>query len=58
MRNANGANTLQILPVGDAKVLKPSPTPDWGLHLLDANIALGDLVGIVAKQGRRYLKRQ
>ncbi|MDZ7677949.1 MAG: DUF3089 domain-containing protein [Acidimicrobiales bacterium] len=29
-------------------------TPEWGLHLIDANIALGDLVGLVAAQGEMY----
>ena len=27
-----------------------SPTPGWGLHLVDANIALGNLVGLVRHQ--------
>ena len=25
----------------------PSPTPEWGLHLLDANIELGNLMTVV-----------
>jgi hypothetical protein len=31
-------------------VATPSPTPPWGLHLLDANIALGNLIGLVKKE--------
>jgi Protein of unknown function (DUF3089) len=53
----DGASSLLIAPIGDAKVLTPSPLPSWGLHLLDANVALGNLVWIVAKQGKRYVKR-
>ncbi len=43
----NGANVLQIAPLGTSPVLHPSPDPTWGLHLVDANIALRELVGIV-----------
>jgi hypothetical protein len=52
---ANGADVLMISPVADAQALTPSPTPAWGLHLLDVNVALGDLVHLVHKQGKRYL---
>jgi hypothetical protein len=31
--------------------------PEWGLHLIDANVAMGNLVDIVGQQGRAYLKR-
>jgi hypothetical protein len=31
--------------------------PDWGLHLIDVNVAMGNLVDIVAQQSRAYLKR-
>ena len=30
---------------------------DWGLHLIDVNVAIGNLVDIVAQQSRAYLKR-
>jgi hypothetical protein len=30
----------------------------WGLHLIDANIAMGDLVGIVGQQARAYASRR
>ena len=55
---ANGANVLMISPVAGARVLTPSPTPEWGLHLLDGNVALGNLVELVGKQGKRYVKRE
>jgi hypothetical protein len=28
--------------------------PDWGLHLIDANLAMGNLVTLVAEQGRAW----
>ena len=28
---------------------------DWGLHLIDANLAMGNLVDIVGREGRAYL---
>ena len=52
----DGASSLQISSIDGAKVLTPSPTPGWGLHLLDANVALGNLVDVVRKQGKQYLK--
>ena len=36
--------------------LTPSPDPAWGLHLLDANVAQGDLVSLVAAQAARYTR--
>jgi len=29
--------------------------PVWGLHLIDANVAMGDLVALVGKQSKAYL---
>jgi hypothetical protein len=49
-----GANVLRVTPRGTAPVLQPSPDATWGLHLVDANIALGDLVDLVAAQARRW----
>jgi len=31
---------------------------DWGLDLIDFNVAPGNLVEIVAQQGRTFLKRR
>jgi hypothetical protein len=55
---AGGADVLSISSVGDAPVLSPSPTPGWGLHLVDANIALGELVSVVHSQGAAWLRRR
>jgi hypothetical protein len=49
-----GAHVLRIASAPGTPVPKASPTPDWGLHLVDANIALGDLVQVVARQIRGY----
>jgi hypothetical protein len=53
---SNGANVLMAQPIGKARKLNPSPTPDWGLHLADANLPLGDLVDVVGQQAAAYLK--
>jgi len=29
-------------------------TPEWGMHLIDANVAMGDIVRLVAAQARAY----
>ena len=29
---------------------------DWGLHLIDANLAMGNLVDIVAQEGKAYVR--
>jgi hypothetical protein len=29
--------------------------PDWGLHLIDANLAIGNLVSLVAEDGHAWL---
>jgi|tagenome__1003787_1003787.scaffolds.fasta_scaffold20917832_2 hypothetical protein len=47
-----GANVLQV--TGEP-VLHALPDAAWGLHLADANIALGTLVDVVTRQARRYL---
>jgi hypothetical protein len=51
---SNGANVLMISPVAGARTLTPSPDDTWGVHLVDVNIALGNLVTIVGAQTRAY----
>ena len=51
--SAGGANVLQITALDGAQTATPSPDPTWGLHLLDANIELGNLVSVVHTRGRR-----
>jgi Protein of unknown function (DUF3089) len=52
---ANGASVLKISPLGGAQVATASPDPTWGLHLLDANIALGDLIAVVKSEAAAVL---
>jgi hypothetical protein len=52
--SAGGANVLQVSGLPGAPVLHPIPDATWGLHLVDANIALGNLVSTVAAQGFVY----
>ena len=33
------------------------PDPEWGLHLLDANIELGDLVTLVSREAHAFARR-
>jgi hypothetical protein len=49
-----GANVLRITGATGAPDLKPLPDATWGLHLVDANIALGDLVTLVHGQAARF----
>jgi hypothetical protein len=53
---SNNAHVLQITPVGGAPTLHPVPDATWGLHLVDANIALGNLTDDVARQAKFWLK--
>jgi Protein of unknown function (DUF3089) len=52
--SANGANVLQISGNDGAPTLRPVPNAAWGLHLTDANIALGDLVTTVRHEISAY----
>ncbi len=54
--SANNANVLEITPVGGAPTPMPSPSAEWGLHLIDANIALGNLISIVSKESAAFVK--
>ncbi len=56
--DSNGAHVLMITALRDAPTPTPSPTPGWGLHLLDANIALGNLIKIVRDQGQAFIRQQ
>ena len=54
--SANNANVLEITAQRGAKTPNPSPTPDWGLHLLDASVGLGNLIGDVKTEAAAYLR--
>jgi Protein of unknown function (DUF3089) len=55
--SAGGANVLQITARGGAQTATPSPDPTWGLHLLDANVALGNLLTVVRTESAAYAAR-
>jgi pimeloyl-ACP methyl ester carboxylesterase len=54
--SADGANVLQIQANDGAPDLRPIPNAAWGLHLTDANIALGNLIGVVRHEIRSYVR--
>jgi hypothetical protein len=41
-----------------APTLRPLPDATWGLHLVDANIALGDIVRVVSRQAERWVAQR
>ncbi len=53
--SANDANVLEITPRDGALTPNPSPNATWGLHLMDANIALGNLISIVGKEAAAFV---
>jgi hypothetical protein len=55
---ADGASVLQITDAPGAPHLNPVPDPTWGLHLADANLALGNQVKLIARQAKQDLKRR
>jgi hypothetical protein len=55
--DSNGAHVLMISSRNGAPTPTPSPTPEWGLHLLDANIALGNLIHIVKAESKAFVKQ-
>jgi hypothetical protein len=56
--NADGANVLQLADAPGAPHLNAIPDATWGLHLADANVALGNQVDLIARQAKKYLKRR
>jgi hypothetical protein len=54
---SGAAHALEVTPLAGAPTPRPSPDPTWGLHLTDANIALGNLVELVGEQARAFSAR-
>lgn len=52
------ADVLQITPLAGAPDLRAIPDAGWGLHLVDGNIALGNLIAVLRSQIDSYLKRR
>ncbi len=56
---AGGASVLRIAAAKpDAPTLRPLPDATWGLHLVDANIALGDIVRVVTRQAQHWVAQR
>jgi hypothetical protein len=55
--SAGGFHVLRIAARGNAPTITPSPNAQWGLHLVDANIALGNLVRLVHSEAAAYARR-
>jgi hypothetical protein len=53
---AGGAHVMRVESGNGAPVLNPSPDATWGLHLLDTNVAQGELVSLVRAQATRYVR--
>ncbi len=53
--DSNGAHVLEVTARDGAQTPTPAPTPAWGLHLLDANLSLGNLISIVASESKAFL---
>jgi pimeloyl-ACP methyl ester carboxylesterase len=51
-----GAHVLRIASAEGTPVPNASPTPEWGLHLVDANIAQRDLLDVVRRQIQTYAR--
>ena len=52
----NGATVLMISSLRGAPLPTPSPSPVWGLHLLDAQLALANLVADVKTEAAAFLR--
>ena len=52
--DSNGAHVLEVTARNGAQTPTPAPTPAWGLHLLDANLSLGNLISIVASESKAF----
>jgi hypothetical protein len=50
-------HVLRATPIGGARVIPSVPTPQWGWHLSDMNLPMGNLVRLVKSQSRAYLRQ-
>lgn len=56
--NADPADPRTDTIAGDVTGPGGQISADWGLHLIDANIAMGNLVDVVGAQAKAYLARK
>lgn len=55
----NGVRHLRVRAANAATIVPiASPTPDWGLHLADVNLALGNLIRVAQRQIVAYTARK
>jgi Protein of unknown function (DUF3089) len=52
----NNANVLQVTSLPGTPTPTPSPSASWGLHLMDMNVAQGDLVKLVRSEAKAFEK--
>jgi hypothetical protein len=55
--SAGGAQFLKLTAQHGAPTFKASPTAQWGTHLVDANIALGNLVKLVRTEAAAFARK-
>jgi hypothetical protein len=55
--DSGGADVLEIHAINGASTINPVPDAAWGLHLVDAQITLGNLVHMVGVQAAQYFKK-
>ena len=53
--SADGANVLLVKASDGARDFAPNPNEQWGWHLGDVNLALGDLTALAKKQAAAWL---
>lgn len=50
----DGADVLDVTPVGNTPVPAAVPDAGWGLHIIEVNLTLGNLVAAVDRQAATY----
>jgi hypothetical protein len=55
--SSGSAHVLEVTPRAGGPTPKPVPDATWGLHLTDANIALGNLTEVVSEQAQAFAAR-
>lgn len=51
-------NDQRLADPGTDVIAAGKPDPAWGLHLIDANIAIGDLVDVLKRQGQNWRQQR
>ena len=54
--DSNGAHVLEVTPRDGAQTPTASPSPEWGLHLLDPNLSQGNLLSIIDDEAAAFTK--